>query len=89
MYIMNTFTVTATELKTNPSHIINRVMYEKKTAIVKRHGKTVLEMIPKSDITSDTFNVHAALKKSFGSIPDFPDVTKFRTSNSRRFKTIA
>lgn len=74
---MNTFTVSITELKHNTSNILNRVAFEKNEAIVKRHGKVVGHIIPPKTVVTKN-NLAKALKETFGAIPDFPDVTKFR-----------
>lgn len=87
---MNTFTVSITELKHNISDIINRVNYEKKEAVVKRHGKTVVHIIPHKETPSKTKgkkSLAKALEETFGAIPDFPDVTKFRR-NKRHWRTL-
>lgn len=81
---MNTFTVSATEAKLNFSEILNRVTYEKKTAIIKKHGKIVAELSPPkfSDIS-----LKEKLAKFYGALPDLPDVKKFRR-NKRRWRTL-
>lgn len=83
---MNTFTVTATDLRKNASDILNRVYYEKKIALVERAGKVIVRMHPENtDISKepllDVWNRYA------GSIPDFPDIKKFRR-NKRRWSAI-
>ena len=80
---MNTFTVTATEFKNNSADIINRVYYEKKTALIERHGKIMARLTPEEP-KKETFN--EIWNRYAGSIPGIPDVKKFRTSNSHRFK---
>lgn len=80
IHYMNTFTVTATELRKNAADILNRVYYEKKIALVERAGKIIVRMNPEE--TSPT----PSLIRSFGAIPDFPDVTKDRRSRKRLLK---
>ncbi len=82
---MNTFTVTATELKNNSADILNRVYYEKKTALIERHGKVIAMLNPKA-ITVPKETPAEVWKRYGGSMPDLSDVRKFRTSNSNRFK---
>lgn len=83
---MDTFTVTATEAKQNFSDILNRVAYERKTALVKRHGKVIARLSPEEKSTKKDLN---AIWKSFaGSMPDFPDVKKARYFGKHRFKNL-
>ncbi len=85
---MDTFTVTATELKRNPADILNRVAYERKTALVERHGKIIAEISPaKAAIKKGTKDLQAIWDSFGGSMPDFPDVKKFRR-NKRRWRTL-
>ncbi|MDP1722193.1 MAG: hypothetical protein Q8L37_03210 [Candidatus Gottesmanbacteria bacterium] len=74
---MNTFTVTATDLRKNAADILNRVYYEKKIALIERAGKVIVRMHP-----SNTDAPHESFldvwNRSAGSMPDFPDVKKFR-----------
>lgn len=74
---MSTFTVTATELRKNAADILNRVYYEKKTALVERAGRVIVWMIP-----GETPSKPLVLR-SFGAAPDFPDITKDRRSRKR------
>lgn len=82
---MNTFTVTATELRKNAADILNRVYYEKKIALVDRHGTVIARLIPEvSDKRKETLT---EVWNRFGGImPDFPDVTKFRRNKRRWLK---
>lgn len=77
---MNTFVVTTTELKRDTSNVINRVTYEKIIAIIKRHGKTVAKITPADEPVRD---INKIWQSFAGSIPDFPDVTKYRRSRKR------
>lgn len=47
---MNTFTVTATELRKNAADILNHVYYEKKIALVERAGRIIVRIEPVSDV---------------------------------------
>lgn len=71
---MNTFTVTATDLRKNAADILNRVYYEKKIALVERAGKVIVRMHP------ETLSLNPIPLRSFGAIPDFPDVIGDRRS---------
>lgn len=77
---MNTFTVTATELRKNAADILNRVYYEKKIALVERAGKVIVRMHP------EALSVSPLSIKSFGAVPDFPDVIADRRSRKKFLK---
>ncbi len=77
---MNTFIVTATELRKNAADILNRVYYEKKIALIERAGTVIVRMAPEERGLRPTLN------RSFGAIPDFPDVIKDRRSKKRLLK---
>ena len=77
---MNTFTVTATDLKNRPADILNRVYYEKKTALIERHGKVIARVSPESPKKETLSEIW---KRYGGIMPDFPDVTKFRRNKRR------
>ena len=62
---MNTYTISATELKKNTSEVLNKVFYEKVTAIVERHGKPFAKIIP-ADRTQTAENIDKLLKKYYG-----------------------
>ncbi len=83
---MNTFTVSATDLRKNAADILNRVFYEKKIALVERAGKVIVRINPEvSDVPKESFL--DVWNRYAGSMPDFPDVKKFRR-NKRRWRTI-
>ena len=68
---MNTYTISATELKKNTSEVLNRVFYEKITAIVKRHGKPYAKIVP-PEHTHTGENLDKLLKKYYGIWKDEP-----------------
>jgi len=78
----NLHPITSTELKNSTANILNTVYYNKVRYTIKRHGKpiAILEPITK---TKEKPTLKAALVNSFGSLPDFPDVTKTRFFRSR------
>jgi len=82
---MNTFTVTATDFRTNAADILNRVMYEKRVIRIERHGKAVAKIMPIED--APTISIKDRLMKSYGALPDFPDVKNFRR-NKRHWRTV-
>ena len=74
---MNTSYISATDLKKNISDVLNRVYYERKETIVKRHNVPIAKIVPveKAEAKKD---ISAVLDKYYGIMPDFPDVTKMR-----------
>ena len=82
---MDTFTVTATHAKQNFADLLNRVAYEKKTALIEKHGKVIVRVVPEKN-TPPKKSLQEIWDSLGGSMPDFPDVTKFRR-NKRRWRT--
>lgn len=76
--------ISATKLKSKISEVLNSVHYNKNIAIVERHGKPIAKIIPIDEGVKKN-DLKLALDRTFGSIPDFPDVTKFRRSRKRRW----
>lgn len=70
-------TFTATELKNNPAEILNLAVYGGYEVVIEKYGKEVAKVVPVSKTTKKS-DYKDILKKYAGSIPDFPDVTKFR-----------
>lgn len=72
--------VSATELKNRVSDILNEVIFTGSETIVERHGKPVAKIMPLFKVnTKSKAEIKRVLGETFGSDPDFPDVTKFRT----------
>lgn len=82
---MNISIITATEFRTKAADILNRVMYERKVIQIDRHGKAIAKIIPIDDALATTLKERIMM--SYGAIPDFPDVKKFRV-NKRHWRTI-
>jgi len=80
---MNTTAVTATELKNNTADILNRVYYEKKIAIVERYGEPIARIVPVEKEKSKK-DIEAVLKRYYGIMPDFPEVTNIRYFRKRK-----
>jgi len=73
--------VSATELKNKASEILNRVIFTNTEMIVERHGKPVAKIVPiTGSKESRKIDLKAVLDETFGSLPDFPEVT-----NGNRF----
>ncbi len=81
-----TTTISATELKNRVSEVLNEVVFKGNVAIIERYGRPIAKVVPveeKSLLTRE--EVRKALRATFGSLPDFPDVTKFRRSRRKSF----
>lgn len=78
-------TISATELKNRVSEILDEVYFNGKTVVVERYGKPLVEILP-IEKGAKKVEVKKALDATFGILPDFPDVTKFRVSRHRKIK---
>ena len=84
MINMNTITVSTTELKHNTGELLDLVSRGQTTIIVKRYGKAIARIkADKSDSDYAKFISHYQ-----GILPDFPDITKDRTTNLNRFNAV-
>jgi antitoxin (DNA-binding transcriptional repressor) of toxin-antitoxin stability system len=86
---MNIQNISMTELKKNISEVANTVHFNKTEAIILRHGKPILKLVPyeKHESQKHMSKKTAQLLDSyFGSIPDFPDVVKERRSRKTYVK---
>lgn len=76
----------ATELKNRVSEVLNDVAFGGNVAVIERYGKPVAKVVPiKENKSLSREETRKALDVTFGSIPDFPDVTKFRRSRKKSF----
>ncbi len=82
-----TTVISATELKNKVSEILNDVAFKGNVAVIERYGKPVAKIIP-TDESLRLERLKKALDQSFGSIPDFPDVTKMRRSRKRKIPAL-
>lgn len=76
--------ITATELKNKISEVLNLVYFKNTSAIIERHGKAIARIVPierEAPSKKSRKNIKETLDNLFGSIPDFPDITR-----ERRFK---
>lgn len=78
--------ISATELKIKVSEVLNDVVFKGNTAVVERYGKPVAKIVPVGNIRKSREEIRQALDATFGSLPDFPDVTKSRVSRHKKFK---
>ncbi len=84
---MNTLHVTSTELKRETARLLNRVAYGDVEIVVERHGEPVAKISPFAKSRMTRVEAERVIKKTFGALPDFPDVTKFRVSR-KKFPTL-
>lgn len=72
-------TFTATELKNNPAEILNLAVYGGYEVMIGKYGKEVAKVVPvKRNLVGK--NYKELIAEFYGSIPDFPDVTRNRKS---------
>ena len=83
---MNTTYVSASELKRNTAEILDKVHYGKNVTVVEKFGKAIAKIVPIEEKENDINDVEEILKATFGSIPDFPDVTSKRYFRRRDIK---
>ncbi len=72
-------TFTATELKNNPSEILNLAIYGGYEVMIEKYGEEVVKVVPITT-SKPKKDYRKIMAKYFGSLPDFPEVYKFRTS---------
>lgn len=84
MYVMDTYTISATELKEKVSEVLNRVYFEKREALVKRHGKPIAKIVP-VNVKENGKDMAAVLKKYYGIWKDEPWAKKIGKP-SRHFR---
>lgn len=80
---MDTFNLTATELKRRTAEVINEILYARREAIIERYGRPVARIVPVIKLEAVKSRT-AAMKKYFGSIKNFPTVSKLRYFRRRR-----
>jgi len=73
-------TISATELKNKAADVLNHVLFTKSETIIERYGKPIAKITPISRGEKlRKVDIKKVLDRTFGSDPDFPEVTKFRT----------
>lgn len=79
---MSTTTINVSTARRKFSDILDKVFLENKSyTIVKRSiPVAIITFYPKEE----EINVDAAMKKTFGSLPTFPDITKDRVSRRKK-----
>lgn len=80
---MSTHYISATELKKNISDVLNRVYYKGEETLVKRHNEVIAKIIPVAK-EKNLPDKKVLLKKYFGIMPDFPDITGMRHFRKRK-----
>ena len=74
--------LSSTELKRNTAEILNLVAYGEAVAIVERYGEPLVK-ITKAVPSEKGSNWEKKIKKYFGSIPNFPFLSKTRHFRKR------
>lgn len=84
---MNTYTktVSASDLKNNTSEILSLVAYGGYDVFVEKYGNEIAKITPIKKVKTKK-NYENLLAKYYGSIPDFPEVYKFRNSRKKYVK---
>lgn len=75
-------TISSTELKNKVSEVINDVAFKGNVTVVERHGKALVKIVPIEEKPKE--DIKEALDRLFGSMPDFPDVTRDRKFTKRK-----
>lgn len=84
---MITHRISSTELKRETARVLNKVAFGNTEIIVERHGEPVAKITSLTKPKMTRVEAERVIKKHFGSLPDFPDVTKFRVSR-KKFPTL-
>jgi len=69
--------ISSTDLKNKTAEILNLVRFGGIEAIIKRHGRPLAKILPFKAEEKKT-NLKENLKRYFGAIADFPEVSKNR-----------
>jgi prevent-host-death family protein len=77
------YTVSATDLKNNVSAVLNTVYFENKPAVVERHGKPIVKIVPVNRNIANDRLLEQAVEETFGILPNFPDVKADRKLGTR------
>ncbi len=78
--------ISATELKNKISEVLNSVYFHGNIAVIERYGKPIAKVIPvEKNESFSREDIRKVIDATFGALPDFPDVTKFRKSRKKSF----
>lgn len=72
--------ISATELKNKVAEVLNKVYFGGDVTIIERFGKPIAKIVPVDEKKENKANLTEALKETFGSMSEFPEVTKYRKS---------
>lgn len=75
--------ISSTDLKRKTAEILNLVGYGEVIAIVERYGKPLVKITPVSK-KENKMDLENKLRKYFGAIPDFPEVSKKRYFRNKK-----
>lgn len=79
-----TTVISATELKNKVSEVLNNVYFTGNETVIEKYGRPIVKIIPIRGVKRSREEIRKVLDATFGSLPDFPDVTKFRRSGRRK-----
>lgn len=80
-----TTVISATELKNKVSEVLNNVYFTGNETVIEKYGRPFVKITPiEREHKRSREEIRKALDATFGSLPDFPDVTKFRRSGRRK-----
>lgn len=82
-----TTVISATELKNKVSEVLNNVYFTGNETVIEKYGRPIVKIIPINNKAKKMSkeDVKRVLEETFGILPDFPDVTKFRRSRRKTF----
>lgn len=75
--------ISSTDLKRKTAEVLNLVGFGEAIAIVERYGKPLVKIVPASEEKKEV-NLEEKLKKYFGAIADFPEVSKKRYFRNKK-----
>lgn len=83
-------TISATDLKNKAADVLNNVIFTGSETVILRHGKPVAKIVPLGEHANmvRAIDLKKAINATFGSLPDFPDVVKFRSSRKKKISAL-
>lgn len=72
--------ISATELKNKVAEVLNKAYFGGDVTVIERFGKPIAKIVPVEEKRETKSNIAKSLKETFGSISEFPEVTKYRRS---------
>lgn len=81
-----TTVISATELKNKVSEVLNKVYFTGNETVIEKYGRPIARIVPVNDKVKkiSKADIKRVLDETFGSMPDFPDITKYRRFRNRK-----